>query len=144
MTIPKYITHPLLLIAAGVLVGSLLWLKMPSQKSLEEAKEQMQKANQTPAIDFNELAKISAFNPQGCLVIGQDTAQLICITDPKLHDLSGEELFKVQKFFRDKWIRKSLLNQSQIDLPLELWDGLCLTAPQSPEASNLCPLLLKP
>lgn len=144
MAIPKYITHPLLLLTFGVVVASFVWIKLPSQQTLETTKIQVQNTAAQHPIDPNELIKIETFLAKGCLVMGQDTAYLLCLTDAKLQNLTGESLSKMQNFFHDKWIRKSLITAQTTSLPLELWDASCLTASPESAPTNLCPMVLSP
>ncbi len=128
----------------GVVVASFVWIKLPSQQTLETTKIQAQNAITTPNWEPNDLIKIESFLAKGCLVMGQDTAYLLCLVDPKLQNLTGEPLLKMQNFFHDKWIRKSLITAQAMPLPLELWDASCLTLPKESAPTNLCPMVLSP
>lgn len=144
MAIPKYITHPLLLVAFGLAVGSFVWIKLPSQQTLETTKIQVQNAAIKPAVTANDLIAISDFSTLGCLTLGHDTADLLCLDDTKLRGLSPESFQKMQIFFKDKWIHKNQLSRQSMPLPLEIWDTSCIAQGTEIAPSNLCPMVLSP
>lgn len=140
MPIPKYITHPLLLLSAGFAVGALVWVALPSEKTLKNVAE----AQKTLVSNPDDFVCIQEFTQEACLVVATSPETAFCLDAPTLKNLESTSHEKMQLFFKGKCLEKKNLPQPNQKLPLSLWDASCFDGQDSASKAGLCPMTLLP
>ena len=148
MAIPKFISHPLLLLTGGLLVGVLVWSRLPSEADLQSGANIARPDTKifAPGPDFR--VQIAGLSVDSCVFFKNDP-HVLCF-DPgvllgKDSDPDFMPKFDILKpLLLDKWIRKEWIDKKKLTLPLELWDDSCFTTETEPPHPELCPMRLEP
>ena len=156
MRIPKYISHPLIIIALSSSLFYMLWLNTPSAADLPANTTETATAGAPPqAVKFfdkntllkdNNFFQIEDMNADGTLLIPQLTGSWT-INDQRFRNLSKQKLEQLKGFFVGKFIKipDTTVADKSITLPVEIYSPLCFANdPNQRAQTNECPILLQP
>lgn len=151
MKIPKYITHPLLIILLSTGMFYMLWLNSPSASDIQQAVPQ-QAPQSVQVFDKNTLLKDNSFfqiedmNQDGSMTI-PELSGAWKINDLRFQNLTPEKLEQLKAFFVGKFIKinDTTVANKTIELPVEIYSPLCFANdPNQRAMTNECPILLQP
>jgi len=135
MKIPKYISHPFLLLLTGGILLYVFWLKTPSASDIQEAAQQ-------PKTE-KHLFQIVDFYNDGNVVLNDKEGKWL-IKDERFHSLTDEKTEELKGFFVGKFVNipKNSV-ESEIELPMELYDPRCFGEVKDKSIAGMCPLYIK-
>lgn len=150
MKLPKYITHPLLIVIMSTGLFFMLWIKSPSEAQMPVTKSTTQTVPQgaqtTKAfLDQSKMHQITDLLPEGYVTLDGVTTK-IQINNPRFKALTIDQAEKLKDFFLGKFVRvEDTAKQLALDLPLELYEPGCFSSdPNVVNSSKQCPLVLQP
>ena len=155
MKIPKYITHPLLIVTLSSGLLYLLWQNSPSASQIQQASQtqnQTQPAQPVQYLDKNALLRdnqyyqIEDMENDGRLIIPELSSSWT-INDARFKNLKKDKVEKLRGFFAGKFIKitDTTVASKTINLPVEIYSPLCFSNdPNQRAQTNECPLLLQP
>lgn len=128
MKLPKYITHPALLIAGAALILYAVWLKTPNASEMVE----------------KHLFQILDFLPGGYVLLDDKEGRWL-LDDKRFQEIEADKLSKLQEFFVGKFVDIPPENTRQrLSFPLELYDPRCFAADtEMRAAATMCPLIIE-
>lgn len=138
MRIPKYISHPSLLILGGLAIASLLWVAVPSSTEVKE-NLQTKPLNELKNQDF---IAISDFESGGILRF--ENGQSLPFQDTAFKNLNEAQIMNFKSLFVSRFMAKKDLEVKNLSLPLSLWDASCFVKSSAPERKEICPFVLTP
>lgn len=148
MQIPKYISHPLLLLSGGLVMALLIWVAVPTAEDVHKAAEKDLKP--VEAMSISQFVEVQSVDDQGCLEFpgtgsGARKFSARCIDDAWFSKVNKRQINNMRKFFTGKWVAKEAYAQKQLALPLKLWDASCFSSNELDHSQKkLCPMVIAP
>lgn len=138
MKIPKYILHPLLLVAAFGALFLLIRVPAPSAQELGALSKK-------DILDLNKMHQITELTEEGYLLIDAVEGQWK-INDPRFENLTPEKKEIVKDFFIGRFVKIDVSHNTEhvINLPVDLYDAACFSSSVATRDQAQCPVVLAP